>query len=137
MSRSGYSDDYEYMDLYRNTVARAIAGKRGQEFLEKLAKTMDEMPDKVLIANELIDKNGQCCTMGTVFKSEGIPIETVDYEDRDQVGKLMNIAPSMAAEIAYENDETFPHQNPKQRWTRMRKWVDEQIDKNGDEHGKK
>lgn len=30
MSRSGYSDDCEYLDLYQANVDRALTGKRGQ-----------------------------------------------------------------------------------------------------------
>ncbi len=37
MSRSGYQDDCEGLNLYRGTVRRAIRGKRGQAFLRELA----------------------------------------------------------------------------------------------------
>jgi hypothetical protein len=33
MSRSGYSEDYEHMELYRANVDRTLAGKKGQAFL--------------------------------------------------------------------------------------------------------
>ncbi len=33
MSRSGYSDNGDYLGLWRSAVARAIQGKRGQEQL--------------------------------------------------------------------------------------------------------
>ena len=38
MSRSGYTDECEYLDLYRGKVERAIKGKRGQKFLQELAQ---------------------------------------------------------------------------------------------------
>lgn len=44
MSRSGYVDDYEYLELYRASVERAIRGKRGQAFLRELAKVLDSVP---------------------------------------------------------------------------------------------
>jgi len=37
MSRSGYTDDYEHMGLYRKEVENAVKGKRGQSFLKQLA----------------------------------------------------------------------------------------------------
>lgn len=54
MSRSGYVDDCENLELYRATVERSIKGKRGQAFLRELAAAMDAMPEKVLIAEELV-----------------------------------------------------------------------------------
>ena len=127
MSRSGYCDDYEHIELYRNAVERAMSGKRGQDFFKKMAKAMDDMPEKKLITGRIIDKQGLCCAMGTVFKAEGIDVSKVDYNDRDEVAKLINIAPSMAAEIAYMNDEWSPSDTPEQRWVRIRAWIDENL----------
>jgi hypothetical protein len=135
MGRSGYVDGFWDGDgyspgLYRNAVERSIKGKRGQAFLRQLAAEMDAMPEKVLIADELVNADGDCCTMGVIFKARGIDVSDVDYDDRDQVAKLINIAPSMAAEIAYENDDDFNYsskETPEQRWIRMRKWVAKKL----------
>lgn len=132
MSRSGYSDDGDYLNLYRATVDRAINGKRGQAFLRELAKSMDEMPDKRLIANELVTEAGEVCAIGVICKARGINTAEVDFYDADEVGKLVGISRSMAAEIEYENDERVSREEtPEKRWARMRKWVDEQIVKSG------
>lgn len=132
MSRSGYSDDYEHMNLYRATVDRAIKGKRGQAFLQDLAKAMDEMPVKRLISNELVTEEGEVCAIGAVCKKRGLDAN-IDFEDRDQVARLVGIAPCLAAEIEFENDEAYPayKETPEEKWTRMRKWVDDQLQVRG------
>lgn len=129
MSRSGYVDDCgDYIYLYRATVQRSIRGKRGQKFLQELARAMDQMPDKKLIAEELIDEQGAMCTIGVVCKARNIDVEGVDVHDPDTVGQLVNISRAMAAEIEYENDELGPqNETPEQRWVRMRKWVSDNL----------
>lgn len=71
-------------------------------------------------------------------------LRPVDPDDRFQVAKHFGIAPALAAEIVYFNDErghTWGDQDipgvgrrwsripetPEARWTRMRAWVAEQI----------
>ena len=128
MSRSGYTDDCENLELYRATVERAIKGKRGQAFLRELAAAMDAMPDKVLIAQDLIDEAGDVCAIGSVCKARGLDVRGVDPECPSTVGRLVGISRSMAAEIEYLNDEDGPGgETPEQRWTRIRKWVDRHL----------
>jgi len=130
MSRSGYSDDGEYnlMNLWGNIVDRSIKGKRGQAFLRELAQAMDAMSAKRLIANDLVTETGEVCAIGVVCKARGLKTEDVDVYDRYAVGNLVNIAPTLAAEIEYHNDECGRHdETPEQRWARMRNWVDNQL----------
>lgn len=136
MSRSGYSDDwddYNLMNLYRGSVDRAIGGKRGQNFLCELAAAMDAMPEKRLIDGDLITESGEMCTLGVICKVRGLDVSRVNVEDNTAVGKLVNIAQSMAAEIAYENDERMDNESPEQRWIRMRKWVGQNMKKTQNE----
>lgn len=86
MSRSGYSEDgdCDFPELYRGRVARAIKGKRGQAFLRELAAAMDAMPEKRLIAGELVE-GGECCTMGVICKARGLDVEGVNPEDITRV----------------------------------------------------
>ncbi len=135
MSRSGYSDDNDCdipQELYQQAVNRAISGKRGQTFLHALAEEMDAMPAKRLIKNELLTDAGEVCAMGVICKARGLDVTEVDECDRDAVGKLLDIAPALAAEIAYQNDQDFERreireQTPEERWVRMRKWVAGQL----------
>ena len=136
MSRSGYSDDCENVGLWRNAVHRAMDGKRGQVFLRELRDALDALPEKRLVTGALVRETGDphgggCCTMGAVCLSRGLDVGEVDPDDRHGVAKLFNIAPAMAAEIAFENDEHDYYrqsgETPEERWTRMRAWVEKHI----------
>lgn len=137
MTRSGYTDDCEYLELWRGAVDRAMRGKRGQSFLKELATAMDAMPEKVLIANELENDDGNVCAIGAVCKARGLDTEQIDYNARERVAKVMGIAESMAAEIAYMNDEWSPGETPEHRWARMRAWVQQHIQAFTEPKGKK
>lgn len=125
MSRSGYSDDCENLNLYRANVHRTISGKRGQTFLQELAKSLDEMPVKELIAGELVTEDGDVCAIGAVCKSRGIDVSKIDYDDPQSVGKAVGITRILAAEIEFMNDEWTDSwkEAPDRRWQRMREWV--------------
>ena len=134
MSRSGYSvdsweEDYpNEAEMFRANVRRTLEGKKGQLFLRELATAMDAMPEKKLIANELIDAQGDCCTMGVICAVRNLDVSKLDYEDPDQVGKALGIKSMMAREIAYMNDEGVDtEETPEARWTRMRKWVSDNL----------
>jgi hypothetical protein len=125
MSRSGYSEDCENLELWRGAVDRAIHGKRGQAFLREMAAALDAMPTKELIRGELINEQGACCAIGAVCKARGTDVSQVDYYDADSVANAVGIARAMAAEIEFENDDDFcgSRETNADRWTRMRKWV--------------
>lgn len=145
MSRSGYSDDCENLGLWRGAVQRAMNGYRGQAFLRKLLAALDAMPVKRLITDEIANEHGEVCALGAVD-----PMAKVDPDDREAVGAHFGIAPAMAAEIVYTNDEEFDGEwvaaegsslnqyygrprsvfrpfTSKERWTLMRAWVEQQI----------
>jgi hypothetical protein len=68
--------------------------------------------------------------MGVVCKARGLNVEGIDETDAEYVGQMIGIAPSMAREIAYENDDDFhchKRETPEQRWVRMRKWVESKL----------
>ena len=136
MGRSGYTDDWDGDDgvppeFYRMAVKAAIIGKRGQAFLRQIAAEMDALPEKRLIEGDLITPEGECCAMGLVCKARNLDPASIDSTDIESVAYLLNIAPAMAREIAYENDQEFSRraftETPEQRWIRMRKWVAEQL----------
>ncbi len=150
MSRSGYVDDCDdplKFGRWRAQVKSAMRGKRGQSFLRELAAALDAMEVKELIAEELINEEGQCCTIGVVCKARGMDVSNIDYECPERVGAAVGIARQLAAEIEYENDEfggrfvkvaqerppdkswhpgfrwERVEETPAERWQRMRKWV--------------
>jgi len=147
MSRSGYCDDYGYEDplalgRWRQAVRRALEGKRGQAFLRETLAALDAMPEKRLITGDLVrtnsvlrpteDWSNGCCTLGAVALARGVDTTSVDPHERDEVAALFGIAPAMAAEISFENDEHSPFgmrnkETPEQRWQRMRAWVASKI----------
>ncbi|TAL82050.1 MAG: hypothetical protein EPN62_05700 [Candidimonas sp.] len=133
MSRSGYNDDCDERELamWRGAVTSALRGKRGQQFLRELATTMDAMEEKALIAESFHDtEDGGFCTLGTVGAARKVDMKDFIDLAREEVGEVFGIAPAMAAEIMYENDEGGPWgspETPEARWQRMRNWVQSQI----------
>lgn len=126
MSRSGYVlDDCDHLNLYRGTVERSIAGERGQAFLALFAQALDALTHKRLIANELIDGNGEVCGIGAVCEFRGLDMAVMDYQDNDALGEAMGISRSMCSEIQFMNDEWASGETPEKRWTRMRRWIDD------------
>ncbi len=134
MSRSGYSDDLDSWDLirWRGAVASAIRGKRGQAFLREMAAALDSLPDKMLIAGELQDAEGAVCAIGSVGRARGCPMAGIDPDDRYGIAKLFDIPRALACEIMYENDD-YRSETPQSRFARIRKWVDENIQKATDQ----
>ncbi len=129
MSRSGYEDDIDSRDLniWRGAVNSAIKGKRGQAFLREMLESLDALPNKRLIAGELV-VDGECCAIGAVALKRGVDVSAVDIDEPRQVAKAFGIARALAAEIEYENDEGGAwEQSPEQRFERMRQWVIEQL----------
>ena len=127
VGRSGYSWDCEYLELYRANVDRAILGRRGQAFLREMAEALDNMPVKRLIAEELINADGEVCAKGAVCKARGLDVSHVDPYDLGNVASLLDIAYCLAAEIAWINDENNKNETPEHRWIRVRKWIAEKI----------
>lgn len=130
MSRSGYVDDFDdawELIRWRGAVASAIAGKRGQDFLYEMLHAMAALPERKLIADELECEDGAVCAIGAVGKARGINMKGIDPEDRDRVAALFGIAPALAAEIVFMNDEWSHGETPEARFERMRSWVEQNL----------
>lgn len=127
MSRSGYSEDYDDNSafLYRGAVQSAIRGQRGQAFLKEMLAAMDALPEPRLIAGELIGEDGAVCAIGSVGKARGIDMTKLDPEYAEGVAAAFGIAPALAREIVFENDDEFAfvHETPERRFERMRTWI--------------
>jgi hypothetical protein len=121
-------------------VASAIRGKRGQAFLREMLAAMDAMPEKRLIAHELQCSDG-VCAIGSVGKSRGLDMGSLDPEDYERVADAFGINPKLAQEIVYMNDEAhywstndkgyINHDEagksiritPEERFQKMRAWI--------------
>lgn len=126
MSRSGYTDDYGdddplAMGRWRQAVKRSIEGKRGQALLRELLEALDAMPEKRLYRGNFATADGEFCTLGALGAKRGTKMDDLGDEydcDAKLVGQRFGIAPAMAAEIMYMNDEYAVDD-----W----KWIDVEI----------
>lgn len=112
MSRSGYTDDADDDPLaygrWRQAVKRSIEGRRGQALLRELIQALDAMPDKRLYPGSFATAEGEFCALGVLGAQRGTKMDDLGDEDecsRELVGQRFGIAPAMAAEIMYLNDE--------------------------------
>lgn len=153
MSRSGYSDECENVGLWRANVDRAIAGERGQKLLRDMLVALDAMPVKRLIEGAIQESSGDVCALGSVALLRKMDVTDLDECERDDVAKAFGIAPTLAAEVAYINDEyhrgecvtlqgpreqctydrwgggysVFVPETPEERFVRVRAWVIENL----------
>lgn len=154
MSRSGYVDDMDDQWAHirwRGAVASAIRGKRGQAFLKEMLATLDAMPEKQLIAHELVmmgdslDERlivgadrlvtergegislGGVCAIGAVGLARGIDMSKLDPEEPGPIAAAFGINEKMVREIVYMNDEGWYGLTPEKRFAFMRSWVVSQI----------
>lgn len=135
MGRSGFGedcdDDYNTANLFTANIERATKGKRGQAFFRELLAALDAMPEKRLVPDELQTGEGEVCALGCLGKARGVDMRGVNTEDHDKLGKLFGIAPLLAREVMFENDDDFGwrshNETPEQRWKRMRDWAARQL----------
>lgn len=133
MSRSGYSDDCDNIQLWRNAVDRAISGKRGQAFLKEMLAALNALPDHRLIRGDLRDSDGGVCAIGAVGASRGVDMSRINQTDPRAVARAFGISMALAAEIEFMNDEADYYwdageETPEARFQRMRRWVESKIE---------
>lgn len=131
MSRSGYSDDCEQWSLirWRGAVTSAIRGKRGQAFLRELLAAIEALPEKRLIAGELVQE-GEVCALGALGQRRGMDMTGINVEDSYAVADAFLIPRALACEIEYINDDDIAywrHDTPEQRYERVHTWLTTQI----------
>lgn len=136
MSRSGYHDDLDILELgrWRGRVSSASRGKRGQVFFKDLISALDAMPVKELYSHNV--SGDFLCAMGVVGEYRGVDLSKhqaeldEDFGDHvsatEETGEALNIAGCLALEVADEND-LIPLEKPHRRWCRMRLWAGSQI----------
>ena len=132
MSRSGYSDDIDDQWAHirwRGAVSSALRGAKGQAFLKELDAALDALPEKKLVANEL-EGDGCFCALGAVGKVRGIDLAKIDTYDHESLSKTFGIAPAMAQEIMWINDEAATwrgEDQDAQRWQEVKNWIKEET----------
>ena len=141
MSRSGYSEDCDGNELWlwRGAVKRAITGKRGQKALTDFVSALDALPVKALVQGSFTTTEG-CCSLGALAKYREVDVSDLnpqqeesdpyyaDEVDRDVVSARFDIAPALAAEIMFLNDEAGRgSETGEERWGRMRCWATQHI----------
>lgn len=126
MSRHGYSDNCDNLAMWRGVIASATRGKRGQAFFRALLGALDAMPEKRLVLGELQDAEGSVCALGCLGKARGVDLKSVDTEDWGKLGELFDIAPQLAQEVMFMNDEGGARA-AENRWRLVRDWVARQI----------
>jgi hypothetical protein len=122
-------------------VRSATRGKRGQAFFRALVEALDAMPVKSLAPNSLETKEGAVCALGCLARHRGIDVKSLELgdpytEDPDEGGEwedsdwdklstTFDIAPQLAREVMYNNDEFG--RSGELRWEHVRRWAARQI----------
>jgi hypothetical protein len=131
MSRHGYSDNADNLAMWRGVIASATRGKRGQAFFRALVEALDAMPEKRLVEGELETKEGAVCALGCLGKARGIAVGGVNTEDWGTLGELFDIAPQLAQEVMFVNDDQWhlsrSETASEARWRLVRDWAARQI----------
>jgi hypothetical protein len=133
MSRHGYSTDGENVAMWRGTIASATRGKRGQAFFRSLVEALDAMPEKRLVEGALQTAEGDCA-FGCLARARGVDLSGMDVstdewdtEQWDKLGALFDIAPQLAQEVMFINDDSWNVTTPEERWQAVRTWAARQI----------
>ena len=153
MGRSGYTewddcDEYTQWAMIRQAGAlkSAVRGKRGQDFLRRLAAALDAMPEKSLCAipdevdydpvtepcaGRLGLSDGQVCVLGSLALAEGRDPKAIDATDHKALGGMFNVAPIIVRQLEWDNDQPYGHDRNKSdgeaRWSYLREWVREHL----------
>lgn len=128
MSRAGYADDSDdnwALIKWRGQVESTIRGKRGQAFLRELIAALDALPEKKLIAGDLI-ADGAVCAIGAVGIKRGIDLTALDPYDYDSIAGTFGITHQLVREIEFTNDECTSL-DPAKRWQQMRDWAERHL----------
>jgi len=138
MSRSGYSEDLDNWDLirWRGAVESAMKGRRGQDLLRQLLHAMDELEDKRLAGSTLQAEDGTFCMLGLAAQAKDVEVSDLvpdnfdpDYYDdfpAETLAKRLDIAPAMAKEVMFMNDEIFVG-TQESRFDMARNWLVKNI----------
>ena len=134
MSRSGYwedegDDNWSYI-RWRGASLSARRGKRGQAFFRDMLVALDALPEKKLIADSLRKEDGNVCALGALAVARDIDTDDLDPMDHDKVAATFDIAPILARDVVFTNDDDFEQykdETDEDRFIRVRTWVANQL----------
>lgn len=163
MSRSGlYEDDGDdplAFGRWRAQVRSATRGKRGQKFLIDLLAALDALPEKRLVAGDLVfdgrpeyphpDEHedvifgadqlvtgrgevvrvGDACALGALGLARGMDMTHLNQSDPEFVADAFGVAHQLAREVIWVNDEDCRTYTPERRFEHVRNWVEKRITK--------
>jgi len=94
-----------------------------------MATALDAMPVKELVADDMVRDDTHVCAIGAVAVARKLDVSDLDISEGEAVSRTFGMAPALAREIAYMNDEGGPSsgETTSARWTRMREWVRRNI----------
>lgn len=135
MSRSGCTDDFgsdNQWDLirWRGAVKSSIRGNRGQAFLRELIDALDALPRPELMAGSFQESGGRVCALGSVGLARGVDLSVFDPEDvyvREHAAEVFGIAPALAAEVMWMNDDAAWRATDSDRWKIVRDWAKKNL----------
>ena len=154
MSRHGYSEGDGYDDdnlvqgRWQARLKSAIRGRRGQAFFRALVVALDAMPEKKLAAYSLETAEGEVCAFGALARHRKLDVKSLDIgnsefpdedwedSDWDKLAAAFDVAPTLAREVMYTNDEAWlgkPGDTGEARWREVRAWAVRQIQLTDDE----
>lgn len=115
--RIGHSEDEDYpgqFELWQANCRRSLKGKAGQAALRELEAALLALPDKRLIANKMIDREGDVCAIGALAKHKGRDLlaEPNVYEDgefdgdgeMEEIGMELGMPRLVAWKVVAKND---------------------------------
>lgn len=138
MSRFNYTDEEDrpgQFALWQANCTRSLRGKAGQEALKDLEAALLALPSKRLIADSLIDEEGEVCAVGALALHKKVAIKHDSDADLDTEGFAadeLGVPRLVAWTIVMMNDEEFDSRwtkgkmipyTPEERYEAMLNWV--------------
>lgn len=87
--RIGYSEEEDFagqFELWQANCQRSLNGKKGQAALRELEAALLALPEKRLIANKMIDADGEVCAIGALAKHKGRDLVAETREQLSAIG---------------------------------------------------
>ena len=140
--RISYSEDEQYpgqFELWQANCRRSLRGKAGQAALHELEQALLALPNERLLANRLVDSDGDVCALGALAQFKGHALylaegcgldDDFDFDDdgMEDFGVELGMPRLVAWKVVEENDiQLGGPLSPEDRYRRMLAWVQAQL----------